>query len=321
MVGAGSPEGAGSSGAVGGANGTCVLALDTGMLRDVVVWNRLSSANAPAAPIAAPAPRPSTARRLKSGMRAIMPWAFGGNGNAVPLWLARWLLVTAAVTPKGERRRYALVSAAAELLAEGGFEAVRHRAVARRAGLPLASTTYYFSSLDDLIARAVEHIGMIEVAQLRSRVNALSRRRRGPETTAEVLVDLLVGDLSDPDARRTADIALRAEHRLHPPDRVARNHAPQLAAACRCRRRGDRAIRPRCAYRVDLHTDLRGRRFGGLRAGRGTRSPHLGNGHRDRHHRRARTHRRTTGADLTRYCPVGSAGSDGVTMYPLATSP
>jgi DNA-binding transcriptional regulator YbjK len=105
--------------------------------------------------------------------------------------------VTAAVTPKGERRRYALVSAAAELLAEGGFEAVRHRAVAQRAGLPLASTTYYFSSLDDLIARAVEHIAMIEVAQLRARVNALSRRRRGPETTAEVLVELLVGDLSD----------------------------------------------------------------------------------------------------------------------------
>ncbi|MCV7167505.1 TetR family transcriptional regulator [Mycobacterium stomatepiae] len=111
--------------------------------------------------------------------------------------MARWLLVTAAVTPKGERRRYALVSAAAELLAEGGFEAVRHRAVAQRAGLPLASTTYYFSSLDDLIARAVEHIAMIEVAQLRARVNALSRRRRGPETTAEVLVELLVGDLSD----------------------------------------------------------------------------------------------------------------------------
>ena len=88
------------------------------------------------------------------------------------------------------------MSAAAELLAEGGFEAVRHRAVAQRAGLPLASTTYYFSSLDDLIARAVEHIGMIEVAQLRARVNGLSRRRRGPETTAEMLVELLVEDVS-----------------------------------------------------------------------------------------------------------------------------
>jgi DNA-binding transcriptional regulator YbjK len=106
--------------------------------------------------------------------------------------------VTAAVTPKGERRRYALVSAAAELLREGGFEAVRHRAVAHRAGLPLASTTYYFSSLDDLIASAVEHIGMLEVAQLRARVTGLPRRRRGAETTADVLVELLVGEASGP---------------------------------------------------------------------------------------------------------------------------
>lgn len=105
--------------------------------------------------------------------------------------------MTAAVTPKGERRRYALVSAAAELLREGGFEAVRHRAVARRAGLPLASTTYYFSSLDDLIASAVDHIGMLEVAQLQARVAELSRRRRSAETTADVLVDLLVGEGSD----------------------------------------------------------------------------------------------------------------------------
>jgi DNA-binding transcriptional regulator YbjK len=105
--------------------------------------------------------------------------------------------VTAAVTPKGERRRCALVSAAAELLCEGGFEAVRHRAVARRAGLPLASTTYYFSSLDELIASAVEYVGMAEALQLRTRVSELSRRRRGAESTAEILVDLLVDDSPD----------------------------------------------------------------------------------------------------------------------------
>ena len=89
--------------------------------------------------------------------------------------------VTAAVTPKGERRRYALVSAAAELLCEGGFDAVRHRAVARRAGLPLASTTYYFSSLDDLIAKAVEHVGRARPQQLREpggRAVAAAPRRR-----------------------------------------------------------------------------------------------------------------------------------------------
>ncbi|WP_431240578.1 TetR/AcrR family transcriptional regulator [Mycolicibacterium aichiense] len=104
------------------------------------------------------------------------------------------LNVTAAMTPKGERRRYALISAAAELLREGGFEAVRHRSVARRAGLPLASTTYYFSSLDDLVLKAVEYICAVETAQLRARVDALPRRRRGAEAIADVLVDLLVGD-------------------------------------------------------------------------------------------------------------------------------
>ncbi|MGV0835442.1 TetR/AcrR family transcriptional regulator [Mycolicibacterium thermoresistibile] len=106
------------------------------------------------------------------------------------------LTVTAAVTPKGERRRDALVSAAADLLCEGGFDAVRHRAVARRAGLPLASTTYYFSSLDDLVVQAVEHIGTRETHQLEQRVAALSRRRRGAETTADLLVDVLVGTTS-----------------------------------------------------------------------------------------------------------------------------
>ncbi len=102
--------------------------------------------------------------------------------------------MTAAVTPKGVRRQYALVSAAAELLCEGGFDAVRHRAVARRAGLPLAATTYYFSSLDDLIVKAVEHVGTLEAQQLRERVAGLSRRRRAAEATVDVLVDLLVGD-------------------------------------------------------------------------------------------------------------------------------
>lgn len=102
--------------------------------------------------------------------------------------------MTAAVTPKGERRRYALVCAAAELLCEGGFEAVRHRAVADRAGLPLASTTYYFSSLEELVETAVDYLGTAEVAALRARVQELPRRRRGAEAAADLLVDLLAGE-------------------------------------------------------------------------------------------------------------------------------
>lgn len=102
--------------------------------------------------------------------------------------------VTAAVTRKGEMRRHALVSAAAALLCEGGFDAVRHRAVARRAGLPLASTTYYFASLEELVESAVEHIGTAEAAELATRLAGLPRRRRSTGATANLVLDLLAGE-------------------------------------------------------------------------------------------------------------------------------
>ena len=86
---------------------------------------------------------------------------------------------------------------------------MRHRAVAARAGLPLASTTYYFSSLDDLISNAVEHVGTREAEQLRMRVGVLSNRRRGAESIAELLVDLLVGE--SPEARITEQLISRYE--------------------------------------------------------------------------------------------------------------
>lgn len=52
---------------------------------------------------------------------------------------------------RGQRKKAAIVDAAAAIAREQGFGAVRHRAVAQRARVPLGSTTYYFSSLDDLL--------------------------------------------------------------------------------------------------------------------------------------------------------------------------
>ncbi|MCI2419641.1 TetR family transcriptional regulator [Saccharopolyspora sp. K220] len=101
--------------------------------------------------------------------------------------------MTAASTPKGERRRQALVVAAAQLLTEGGFDAVRHRAVAERAGLPLASTTYYFSSLDDLISAAVEHESRQELAIGRARLDELIDQPRSTDAVIELMLDLLLG--------------------------------------------------------------------------------------------------------------------------------
>jgi DNA-binding transcriptional regulator YbjK len=55
-----------------------------------------------------------------------------------------------------QRRRDALIQAAAELAAELGAGAVTHRAVAARAGVPLSTTSYFFSSIDDLVAEALQ---------------------------------------------------------------------------------------------------------------------------------------------------------------------
>ncbi|QCB50103.1 TetR family transcriptional regulator [Rhodococcus sp. PAMC28707] len=100
-------------------------------------------------------------------------------------------------TPKGERRRHALASAAAELLVEGGFDAVRHRSVATRADLPLASTTYYFHSLADLIACAVEILGNRELEVMRGRIDELGNLDQDVESTVELIVDLLIGPEDD----------------------------------------------------------------------------------------------------------------------------
>src|SRR5437868_2045601 len=69
-------------------------------------------------------------------------------------------LSTTPTQERSRRRREQLLRAATELLAEGGARAVTHRAVAHRAGLPAASTTYYFSSIQQLTDEALAmHVG------------------------------------------------------------------------------------------------------------------------------------------------------------------
>ena len=54
-----------------------------------------------------------------------------------------------------QRRRAALLDAAAALASEVGAGAVTHRAVAARAGVPLSTTSYFFSSIDELVTEAL----------------------------------------------------------------------------------------------------------------------------------------------------------------------
>lgn len=56
--------------------------------------------------------------------------------------------------PRGAARRDAIVTAAAALVLDAGPAALTHRTIAQRADVPLAATTYYFASLDDLVGAA-----------------------------------------------------------------------------------------------------------------------------------------------------------------------
>ena len=120
-------------------------------------------------------------------------------------------MTAAATTPKGERRRAALVEAAAELLAEGGFDAVRHRAVAERAGLPLASTTYYFDSLEELVTAAVEHHGQTELENGRRQLEELATRNRGVQATVDLVLDQLLGSPREDPVADAEAVLLRYE--------------------------------------------------------------------------------------------------------------
>jgi AcrR family transcriptional regulator len=69
-------------------------------------------------------------------------------------------IVREGATPKsqGEERRQSLVEAAYHLIAEGGFEQLRTRDIAARAGVNIATLHYYFARKEDLIQGVVEYL-------------------------------------------------------------------------------------------------------------------------------------------------------------------
>ena len=61
-------------------------------------------------------------------------------------------------TTHGDERRRSLVLAAYDLIAEKGFEDLRTRDVAMRAGVNIATLHYYFTSKEDLIDGVVDYL-------------------------------------------------------------------------------------------------------------------------------------------------------------------
>ncbi len=71
-----------------------------------------------------------------------------------------------APRPRGAARREALLEAVLKIVAEVGADAVTHRRVAEVAGLPLASTTYWFDSKEHLLTAALELAAERDMARL-----------------------------------------------------------------------------------------------------------------------------------------------------------
>ena len=93
---------------------------------------------------------------------------------------------------RSRRKRDALLRATIELLGEQGAKSVTHRAVAQRAGLPLASTTYYFDSVQQLIEEALKLHVAERVAELSGLAGlALSARGASATDIAERLAEVL----------------------------------------------------------------------------------------------------------------------------------
>ena len=93
--------------------------------------------------------------------------------------------------PRGAARREALLDAVLRVVAEAGADAVTHRRVADVAGLPLASTTYWFKSKEHLLTAAFERAADRDIERLRADLGDAPERAPDP-------VGLAVGAILGP---------------------------------------------------------------------------------------------------------------------------
>src|SRR5262245_58742502 len=113
-------------------------------------------------------------------------------------------------------RREGILDAALAVIAERGTEAVTHRSVATKAGVPLGSTTYYFASRDELVREAFKRYvayvfellaqglpeGARDAAGLTEYLVDVARRDVTGRWTAIVEYELMLRAARDPELAR-----------------------------------------------------------------------------------------------------------------------
>lgn len=142
-------------------------------------------------------------------------------------------------------RRHEILSAALQIAGEQGIDAITHRAVADRAGIPLGSTTYYFASKEELIEDALRLAIEREIERIDERAEELSEGSRTPGAWADVFSAWLEEQMTG--EARTALIAqyeLQLEAARRPPlrelcerwtmanQRLAERHLEEVGSPC-----------------------------------------------------------------------------------------
>jgi DNA-binding transcriptional regulator YbjK len=111
-------------------------------------------------------------------------------------------------TDRGRARRTAILDAAIEVVARDGTGALTHRAVAKLAKVPLAATTYYFASRDELLLEAFRHLTARRMAAYDAAFASLPER-----LSAEVAAAGWAHALAE--VLRTEPAAVVAEFEMH----------------------------------------------------------------------------------------------------------
>lgn len=102
--------------------------------------------------------------------------------------------------PSAQRRRDALLQAATEIVGESGTRAATHRAVAARAGVPPATTSYFFSSITELLEEALRSFVTARTRQFARLLDELPDPTDPEASAAAYARVLLTGD-------RTSELA------------------------------------------------------------------------------------------------------------------
>jgi DNA-binding transcriptional regulator YbjK len=147
--------------------------------------------------------------------------------------IGTFVLMGGTNVPKGAARRDHILRATLELIGEHGADAVTHRAVAERAGVPLSATTYWFDSKEELLQETLLLAAREETDRLERLVLDLAPREFDVTEWAAAVSSVLAADLAADPIRHVAwtELVLEGTRRPWLADEVARWHTAHLRLA------------------------------------------------------------------------------------------